>query len=421
MSRVRVFVRLGLLLGLSGAIFLIVKHALLTTYAGSEPISIAAKNAPATFERAFPKLEFERPIYLTFPPDGSDRIAVVSQIGSVFLFLNDPRVEEASEALNIRKKVSYKDDSPEEGLLGLAFHPRFRENREFFLYYTNTDHINVLSRFRMSSTDSNRADPDSEVEMFRTPKRDSWNHNGGTIIFGPDGYLYMALGDGGPLGDPHGTGQSPETVLGKILRIDVDHKDPGLNYAIPKDNPFARRTTARGEIWAFGLRNVWRMAFDRQKNRLWVGDVGEDTWEEIDIIERGGNYGWSVNEGFHKFVRKPGSPSPPAAPITGKLIDPVFAYNHSIGNCIIGGCVYRGKKVPDLVGAYFFADHVTGQVYALRYDEKSGEAISVERILPLAMPVFSFGEDEQGEVYFTTTQGIVNRIAVIRASQPIGK
>jgi glucose/arabinose dehydrogenase len=414
MNRVRTYVRLGLLLGVIGITFLIAKRALLNAYVGSEPIPIGAKTAPATFERAFPKLEFERPVYLTFPPDGTNRIAVVSQLGSVFFFLNDPSVEEATEVLNIRKKVSYKDDSPEEGLLGLAFHPRFRENRQFFLYYTNTGHNNVLSRFKMSATDPNRADPDSEEEMFRTPKRDSWNHNGGTIIFGADGYLYMALGDGGPIRDPHGNGQSLETVLGKILRIDVDHKNPGLNYAIPKDNPFVGREGARGEIWALGLRNVWRMAFDRQTNRLWAGDVGEDTWEEVDIIERGSNYGWSVNEGFHKFARKPASPSPPPAHIVGELIDPIFAYNHSVGNCIIGGCVYRGKKVPELFGAYLFADHVTGQIYALRYDEKSGEAISVERIQPTAMPVFSFGEDEQGEVYFTTTQGIINRLIPAR-------
>jgi quinoprotein glucose dehydrogenase len=205
-----------------------------------------------------------------------------------------------------------------------------------------------------------------------------------------------------------------ETVLGKVLRIDVDNKDPGLEYAIPKDNPFVDRAGARGEIWALGLRNVWRMAFDRQTNRLWAADVGEDTWEEIDIIERGGNYGWNINEGFHEFVKTQPQISPPPARIVGKLTDPIFAYNHTVGNCIIGGCVYRGTRVPDLVGAYLFADYVTGQVYALRYHENSGQAVSVQRIQPKAMPVFSFGEDESGEAYFTTSQGIINRFLPAR-------
>jgi glucose/arabinose dehydrogenase len=412
MNRVRSFVRLGLLLGLIGVVFLIAKRVLVNAYLGSEPIAIGVQTAPATFERAFPNLDFDRPLVVTFPPDGTNRIAVSTQYGSLFIFPNDSSAEEPSEMLNIHKRVS-KDGSVEEGLLGLAFHPRFRENRQFFLYYTNTDHINALSRFKMSANDPNRADPDSEQELFRMPKG-SGNHNGGAIVFGHDGYLYMAIGDGGPVGDPHGNAQNAETVLGKILRIDVDRKDPGLEYAIPKDNPFVGRSGARGEIWALGLRNVWRMAFDRRTNRLWAADVGEDTWEEIDIIERGGNYGWNINEGFHKFVKTQPPISPPPARVLGNLIDPIFAYNHSVGNCIIGGCVYRGTKVPDLIGAYLFADYVTGQVYALRYDENSGQAISVQRIQPKAMPIFSFGEDESGEVYFTTSQGIINRFLTAR-------
>ena len=251
------------------------------------------------------------------------------------------------------------------------------------------------------------------MELLRSPQG-SGNHNGGTILFGPDGYLYMALGDGGPVGDPNGNAQSLATVLGKVLRIDIDHKDPGLEYAIPADNPFVSQDGARGEIWALGLRNVWRMAFDRQTNRLWAADVGDDTCEEIDIIERGDNYGWRIKEGFRKFAKKQGPTPPPPAQTFGKPIDPIFAYDHSVGNCIIGGCVYRGKKVPALFGAYLFADHVTGQVYALRYDEKSGRAMSVLRIQPVTMPVFSFGEDESGEVYFTTTQGVLNRFRSVQ-------
>ncbi len=273
-DNLRRFWRLVAALILAVGLFWCGRIVLLHAYAGSEPIAISSEVAPATYERAFQRVEIDRPVFLTYPPDGSNRIAVISQYGSMYLFPNDARVEEPNEALNIRQKVAYKDSSNEEGLLGLAFHPRFRENRQFFLYYTNVDHVNVLSRFTMSVADANRADADSEEEILSGPKRDSWNHNGGTIVFGPDGYLYVAVGDGGPINDPHGNGQSVGTILGKILRIDVDHQDPGLKYAIPKDNPFLGVPGARSEIWALGLRNVWRMSFDRETGRLWAGDVG---------------------------------------------------------------------------------------------------------------------------------------------------
>jgi glucose/arabinose dehydrogenase len=417
MNRMRVLVRLTLLVGLIGAGLFVAQRLVLNAYAPSQPISISNEPARVTFERAFPSLILERPIFLTFPPDGTNRLAVISQYGSIFMFPNDPTVEDVSEVMNIRQKVVYTDREPEEGLLGLAFHPKFRENRLFFVYYTTADHTNVLSRFTMSADDPNRADLESEQELFRTPKKPYWNHNAGTIIFGPDGYLYIAVGDGGPGNDPHGNGQSLETVMGKILRIDVDHQDPGLNYSIPKDNPFVDVPNARGEIWALGLRNVWRMAFDRQTNRLWAGDVGQDTWEEINLIIRGGNYGWNIREGFERFTTtgQP-PPAPPPAHVFGKLIDPVFAYNHSVGKAIIGGCVYRGNKVPELRGAYLFADYVNGQVSVLRFDEQSGKAISVAPIEPPTMPVFSFGEDAAGEVYFMTTQGIINRFVSKRGN-----
>ncbi len=402
----RFLFRLTVAIVLLGGAFLIARRILLGEFAGSEPIAIEAQPARATFERAFPNLEIERPVGLAFPPDGSNRIAAITQFGSVFMFPNDPTVAEANEILDIHKSL-VKDGTNEEGLLGLAFHPRFRENRQFFVYYTNRDHINVVARFKMSAADANRADPDWQEEILRLPAG-TGNHNGGTIVFGPDGYLYIAVGDGGPVGDPNRNAQNAATMLGKILRIDVDRTEPGLNYAIPNDNPFVNRPGACREIWALGLRNVWRMSFDRRTNRLWAADVGEDTWEEIDILERGGNYGWNVKEGFRKFSMKGVSPAP--ARTGEELIDPVFAYNHTVGNCIIGGCVYRGTKVPDLFGAYLFADYVTGQVYALSFDENSGRAVSVRRIGAAAMPVFSFGEDEAGEVYFTTAQGVINRV-----------
>jgi glucose/arabinose dehydrogenase len=317
--------------------------------------------------------------------------------------------------LDIRERVQYDDRENEEGLLGLAFHPRYKENGEFFVYYSlkptrENPHVTAVSRFRVSPDDPNRALPDSEEEVIRIEHR-YWNHKGGTIVFGPDGYLYIGLGDGGLRDDPHGNGQSLQTVLGKILRIDVDQKDEGRNYAIPKDNPFADRASeARGEIWAYGIRNVWRIAFDRKTGDLWAGDVGQDLWEEIDIIRPGGNYGWNLREGKH-----PSTPTLPNVPKgTGPrpdLIEPIWEYHHDVGKSITGGNVYRGKKVPELEGAYLYADFVTGQIWALWYDMAKQQVTANREILPKGLPVMSFGEDDDGEVYFVTQEGGIHTFA----------
>jgi glucose/arabinose dehydrogenase len=392
----------------------------------SSPVEFGKEQLPITVERAFPNLRFERPIYLTAPSDGTNRIAVVSQLGKVWIFPNKDDVEEKSELLDITAETVYKDRENEEGLLGLAFHPKFKENREFFVYYTTTGakHTSVLKRFKVSKDDPNRADPNSGEELFRTPEKENWNHNGGTIAFGPDGFLYIAIGDGGAANDPWGNGQAINTVLGKILRIDIDHKDPGLNYAIPKDNPFVGLEGARGEIWALGLRNVWRMAFDPKTKWLWAGEVGQDLWEEINIIVKGGNYGWNIREAFHPFsVSANRQPKPGPAPekIVGQLIEPIFEYHHSLGKSITGGCVYRGKAVPELVGKYLFADYVSGKVYALTYDEKTEKTTAVDQLqqeVGRTMPVFSFGEDENHEVYLMTTEGVIRRFRSAKAETP---
>ncbi|HEX5442323.1 MAG TPA: PQQ-dependent sugar dehydrogenase, partial [Pirellulales bacterium] len=266
-----------------------------------------------------------------------------------------------------------------------------------------TPHTSVISRFRVSKDDPNRADPASEEEILRIGQP-YWNHNGGTMVFGPDGYLYIGLGDGGKRDDPHGNGQNLGTLLGSILRIDVDHRDVGKAYAIPKDNPFVGRPGARGEIWAYGVRNIWRMAFDRKTGKLWAADVGQDIWEEIDLIVRGGNYGWNLREATHKFGPKGADPRP-------DLIEPIYEYHHDAGKSITGGQVYRGQRVPELAGAYLYADYITGQVYALRYDEQAKLVTANQPIAGNIMPVFSFGEDEPGEAYFMTTQGWLFRFA----------
>lgn len=354
---------------------------------------------PLHTERAFENLEFRRPVALTHAGDGSNRVFVADQYGLIYVFENSPDVEESQVFLDIESRVVYKDNENEEGLLGLAFHPRYRETGEFFVYYTSVEapHTSVVSRFRVSD-DPNHADPASEEEILRI-KQPYWNHNGGTIVFGPDGYLYIVLGDGGSRADPQGNGQNLKTLLGSVLRIDVDRKENGLNYAIPADNPFVGTTDgARPEIWAYGLRNVWRLTFDRETGTCWAGDVGQDVWEEIDIIVKGGNYGWNLREGKHPF-------GPHGVGPREDLIEPIWEYHHDVGKSITGGHVYRGKELPELAGYYLYGDYVSGILWALKYDMQEKRVVENRTIRGYNLPVVSYGEDEEGEVYFTSTLG----------------
>jgi len=358
-----------------------------------------------------------RPILLTNFGDGTNRLVVPQQQGIIHVFDNTDQSQKTKILLDISDRVFYQDSQNEKGLLGLAFHPKFKENGEFFVYYTVTDeeHTNVVSRFKMSTTDPTVADPNSEEELLRSTQP-FWNHDGGTICFGPDGMLYIALGDGGAGNDPYNNAQNLQQILGKILRIDVDHKDGDLNYAIPKDNPFVNviapgvpaaklQFLARPEVWAYGLRNVWRMSFDRKTGQLWAADVGQNVWEEIDLIQKGGNYGWNLREGLHPF-------SPNLKDKPHEVIDPIWEYSHEIGKSITGGVVYRGKKLPQLEGYYLYADYVSGKMWGLKYDEQAKQ-VKANRPIEVpgpALPVISFGEDEAGEVYFMivspTGQGI---------------
>jgi glucose/arabinose dehydrogenase len=337
-----------------------------------------------------------RPIVLTHAGDGSNRVFVATEHGVIHVFPNEDGAERTQVFLDIQDRVVYNDNQNEEGFLGLTFHPRYKENGEFFVFYTRKQpqHTNVLSRFRVSKDDPNRADPASEEELLRVTHK-YWNHDGGTVCFGPDGYLYLALGDGGSANDPDKNGQNLGTLLGKMLRLDVGHKDPGKPYAVPKDNPFVGRAGARPEIWAYGLRNVWRMAFDRKTGKLWASDVGQNLYEEIDLLTAGGNYGWSVREGLHPFGPDGSGPRP-------DLIEPIWEYHHDVGKSLTGGTVYRGKRLPELEGMYLYADYVTTKIWALRYDEGQGRVVANRPIPDPHVPVMSFGEDETGEVYFLT-------------------
>lgn len=360
--------------------------------AGPDP-----SGGPYALVDAFPNLTFDRPLCLVHAGDGSGRLFVVEQAGRIHVFPAQPNVAAASVFLDIGPLV--RREHNEEGLLALAFHPSYATNGFFYVYYSASSPLrNVLARYKVDPAEPNRGDPSSARVLLEIPKPYG-NHNGATLLFGTDGYLYVSIGDGGGAGDPQGNGQSLQTLLGKILRLDVDHEAGSLRYAIPADNPFASQAGARGEIWAYGLRNVWRMSFDRDTHELWAGDVGQNRWEEIDIITRGGNYGWSYREGTHAF--RPGQPAVPA-------IEPVIDYGRSEGASVTGGYVYRGAHLAALAGSYIYGDYVSGTVWALR--TSGGHVVSNTILMKQPKNIASFGEAPDGELYVLAFDGKIYRI-----------
>lgn len=338
---------------------------------------------------ALPAGTIEGPIDLTHFRDGSGRLAIAERAGRIRIAHPDGRV---TIALDIEGRVY---DGFECGFLGLATHPRHAENRRLYTYYcTKRDGktLSIISEWTMRAGDPDAVDPASERVLIEQPQ--PWdNHNGGALAFGPDGRLYIAFGDGGSGNDPLNSGQDTQSLLGKILRIDVDARSGALPYGIPADNPFASDATAgRAEVYAWGLRNPWRMSFDRETGELWVGDVGQDTWEEIDIVERGKNYGWKVMEGRHC---RPGGP---ASCDRDGLELPVTEYGHALGRSVTGGYVYRGARAPSLVGRYLFADYATRLLFAWKRGEPDPDAAS-DALLTTPGGVVSFGEDEAGELH----------------------
>ena len=241
--------------------------------------------------------------------------------------------------------------------------------------------------------DPNKADPNSE-EILLDVDQPYQNHNGGSIEFGPDGFLYVGFGDGGSRNDPNATGQDRSQLLGSIIRINVDTKSDGLKYGIPADNPFVGMKNVRPEIFAHGLRNPWRIAFDKKSGRLWCGDVGQELYEEVNVINKGGNYGWSSREGTHSFGNRPNVEGVSAP------IDPVWEYDHTAGKSITGGRVYNSQRLPQLNGKYLYADYVSGSIWALTYDSSTGKAVRNEQVIEKGIPVLAFGEDQSGEIYF---------------------
>jgi glucose/arabinose dehydrogenase len=370
--------------------------------------------------RAFPAFTPQLPVWISEAPDASGRLFLVEQEGLIEILQKGTDGSQRQEFLNItnRKPHLESNGAPalEEGLLSIAFHPGFKTNNLFYIYYNQQNpRRSVISEMRVSADNPNLADLNSERILLEVPQPFP-NHKGGQITFGPDGFLYLGLGDGGLGDDPNGNGQNTATLLAKILRIDVNTRGMtvGRNprpvpYGIPSDNPFFNEprlgsASVRKEIWAYGLRNPWRYSFDRQTGDLWVGDVGQDIWEEVDLIVKGGNYGWSVREGAHHF--KPG-------PVGAQYIEPVMEYphkpeflpqamypDHSLGSCIIGGYVYRGKKYPALQGAYVYGDYVIGTIWGMRY--QNGKVTASATLLTQPKNIASFAEDADGELYVLT-------------------
>lgn len=349
-----------------------------------------------TVERAFESLRFNRPVDMQVAGDGSNRLYVVEQAGRVLSFADDPAVSAADLFLDIRPRVSRSDN--EEGLLGLAFHPRYSQNGYVYVYYSaSSPRRSVLARLTASG---GVVDPESETVLMEVAQPYG-NHNAGQLQFGPDGYLYVSLGDGGAAGDPLDNAQNPTTLLGSLLRIDVDAASAGLPYGIPPDNPFAGDGEGRREeIYAYGLRNPWRFSFDRETGWLWLADVGQSRFEEVNIVERGKNYGWDELEASRCFEPMEGCNE-------SGLTRPIWSYNHSEGRSITGGYVYRGTRLPGLVGRYIYGDYVSGRIWALHYD---GGAPVNHLLAHTNLPISSFGQDSSGEVYILALTGEIYRL-----------
>jgi glucose/arabinose dehydrogenase len=331
------------------------------------------------------------PVDITHAGDGSGRLFIILQGGRIVIF--DGVQILSPPFLDITSLVS---SGGERGLLGAAFHPNYVGNGFFYVSYTDTAGDSVIARYSVS-LDPNRADPTSGVILLTIPQPFS-NHNGGQLHFGPDGYLYIGIGDGGSGGDPQNNGQDLGTLLGKILRIDVDS---GFPFTVPPDNPFVGVVGAREEIWSFGLRNPWRFSFDRLTGDMFIGDVGQNSWEEVDFQPAnsagGENYGWRLMEGNSCF-------NPAINCNNGTLTLPILVYDHSVGCSVTGGYLYRGSKNPNLNGLYLYGDFCSGLIWGAQEDGLGGWITTV--LLDTNFSISTFGEDESGEIYFAHLSAI---------------
>lgn len=371
---------------------------------------------PLAVERVFPNLDFWHLTNLEQPEDGSGRFFVTEQGGLIRVFPNRPDANQAPVYLDLSGQVSNKNS--EEGLLGMAFDPKFKDNGFFYVYYSASNpRRSVVSRFSASIADPDLADLGSELVILEIPQP-AGNHNGGQLAFGPYGYLYIGVGDGGWGGDPFGNGQNTGTLLGAILRIDISSASASESYKIPASNPFASIEGSRGEIFAYGLRNPWRFSFDMVHGEtqhsdsekyepkgpveIWVGDVGQNLWEEIDLVRIGLNYGWNVMEGSHCYF-------PNTNCLTSRLELPVHEYGREGGCSVTGGYVYRGNRLPSLTGTYVFGDFCSGKIWGMRYD---GTSVTYNLLLAdTGLNITSFGQDLEGEIYILSRNDGIYRLA----------
>jgi glucose/arabinose dehydrogenase len=358
------------------------------------PITVSELPNPSGYSWEMVVDGLDKPEGLDTAGDGSGRLFIVEQGGLVRIFKDGAIL--SVPFLDLTQKVNC---CGEKGLLGLVFHPRYGENGYFYVDYIEKEGsqlYSVIARYNVSASDPDQADPNSEVRILRIAQPFQ-NHNGGEVQFGPDGYLYIGMGDGGSEGDPEGNGQSLQTLLGKILRIDVDNTQP---YAIPADNPFANGG-GLWEIWAYGVRNPWRFSFDRLTGDLYIGDVGQDAWEEIDFLlagsPGGANFGWSYYEGTHPYR---GSP-----PLEEHFVMSVAEYGHDVGDSVSGGYVYRGIELPDWYGVYLYGDFASGRVWGLLHLADGSWQNSL--MFETGTNISSFGVDENGEIYLVDYRGSI--------------
>jgi uncharacterized repeat protein (TIGR03806 family) len=348
--------------------------------------------SPYKIEAAFPKLKFDEPLDLAGGP-ASDRLFVVERYGRVLSFRTDPQTDKADLLLDLNQVLG-RTTPKTVAAYGFALHPQFARNGYVYVTYVIDLEKELptgtrVSRFRVMPGDPPRCDPQSEQILIEWP---CGGHNGGCLQFGPDGCLYIATGDASGIADQYLTGQDMSTLAGKILRIDVDKPDPDKRYGIPKDNPFVDLKGARPEIWAYGLRQPWKMSFDRTTGDLWSGNVGQDLWEQIYLIERGGNYGWSVMEGSQPFrPERQRGPTP--------ILMPVVEHDHANFRSITGGFVYHGQRLKDLAGAYIYGDYDTGRIWMLRYDRQKKAVTAHRELVDSNLRLVGFAEDAAGELY----------------------
>ena len=365
-----------------------------STFFGENTAKAATSLASTYVQLAEVTSGLTQPLGIINAKDGSGRLFILEKTGQIRIVKNGTLL--STPFLDIHTIVN--SSGGEQGLLALAFHPNYKNNGQFYTVHTGADNSLILSRFVRSSNDPDLADPNSRTTLLVIPHSANTNHNGGTLTFGPEGYLYWSTGDGGGAGDQPNNAQNLTVLLGKILRLDVNSGSP---YGIPPSNPFFNNSTpgVRKEIWAYGLRNPWRISFDRQTNDLYIGDVGQGTLEEIDFQPAGSaggqNYGWRVMEGTQCY-------NATTCDKSGKIL-PVAEYDHTLGCSVTGGYVYRGTMAPSLQGIYFYADFCSGRLFGLMKDPGAGwQAV---QLLDTPYSISSFGEDEQGEVYLADFTG----------------